>query len=147
VAAAADANVHVHVPTIPTTAAVGDGDGVVDAQEAFNYALSVQNPFDSPNFNENAPAAGKVSLAQQYAFVWTWCWLLRPILEPLYAQAQPFPPNPPDPEFYAKLNRIAPELQKALVPALEKAYVGLRKELTPEIEAIVHTAFSKAASA
>jgi len=124
-----------------------DGDGVVDAQEAFNYALSVQNPFDSPNFNENAPAAGKVSLAQQYAFVWTWCWLLRPILEPLYAQAQPFPPNPPDPEFYAKLNRIAPELQKALVPALEKAYVGLRKELTPEIEAIVHTAFSKAASA
>lgn len=124
-----------------------DGDGVVDAQEAFNYALSVQNPFDSPNFNESSAAAGKVSLTQQYAFVWTWCWLLRPILEPLYAQAQPFPPNPPDPEFYTKLNRITPELQKILAPTLDRTFVGLRKELTPQIEAVVRTTFSKAASA
>jgi hypothetical protein len=122
-------------------------DFVVDAQEAFNYALSVQNPYDSPNFSENAPAASAVSLTQPYAWVWTWCWLLRPILEPLYAKALPIPPNPPDPEFYARLNRITPELQKLLSPALERSMVGLRKELTPEIESIVRSAFSKAISA
>jgi hypothetical protein len=124
-----------------------NGDGIVDAQEAFNYALSVQNPSDSPIFNESSAAAGAASLTQQYAFVWTWCWMLRPILEPVYAKALPFPPNPPDPEFYAKLNRITPELQKLIAPALEHSLVGLRKELAPQIENIVHSTFSKAASA
>ncbi|MFY9803721.1 MAG: hypothetical protein WA211_17555 [Candidatus Acidiferrales bacterium] len=122
-------------------------DGVVDAQEAFNYALSVQNPSDSPVFNESSAAGGEATLTQQYALVWTWCWLLRPFLEPIYAQVQPIPPNPPDPEFYAKLNRITPELQKVILPSLDRTFVGLRKELAPQIEAIVHSAFKKAASA
>jgi len=124
-----------------------DGDGVVDAQEAFNYALSVQNPNDTPNFNESAPAGGKLNLTQQYALIWTWCWILRPILEPVYAAAQPFPPNPPDPGFYASLNRVTPELQKLIVPALDRAFVGVRRELSPQIEKLVQSAFTRSASA
>jgi hypothetical protein len=122
-------------------------DGVVDAQEAFNYALAVQNPGDSPVYNQSSAAGGETSLTQLYTLVWEWCWILRPILEPIYAQLQPIPPNPPDPGIYAQMNRLTPELQKLIVPALDRAFVGVRKELTPQIEAIVHSAFKKATSA
>ena len=35
-----------------------NGDGKIEATEAFNYANTVRNPQDSPNFNESSPAAG-----------------------------------------------------------------------------------------
>ncbi|MGA2595948.1 MAG: hypothetical protein ABSH09_02940 [Bryobacteraceae bacterium] len=123
-----------------------NGDGVVDAQEAFNYAVSVQNPYDTPNFNETSAAAGATTLTQQYALVWTWCYILRPILEPIYGAALPFPPNPPDPAYFAAVNRITPELQKLLLPAIDRAFVDVRRELTPQIEAIVRGSFGKAAA-
>lgn len=124
-----------------------NGDGVVDAQEAFNYAVSVQNPNDSPVFNESSATAGATTLTQQWALTWTWCWLLRPILEPIYGAAVPFPPNPPDPEFYTVLNRITPELQKLMVPRLDRAFTDVRRELTPEIEEIVRAGFGRTMSA
>ena len=78
--------------------------------------------------------------------MWTWCYILRPILEPIYGAALQFPPNPPDPAYFAAVNRITPELQKLLLPAIDRAFVDVRRELTPQIEAIVRGSFGKAAA-
>jgi len=47
----------------------------------------------------------------------------------------------------AVLNRIAPELQKLIVPKLDRAFTDVRRELTPEIEEIVRAGFGRAMSA
>jgi hypothetical protein len=47
-----------------------DGDGVIEAEEAFNYALSIQNPSDSPNFDESSEAGGDITLGQRYILWW-----------------------------------------------------------------------------
>ena len=38
-----------------------NGDGVVDAKEAFDYALSVKNPSDTPNYSSSSVAADATS--------------------------------------------------------------------------------------
>lgn len=117
-----------------------DGDGVIEAEEAFNYALAVKNPSDSPNFDESSEAGGDITLGQKYLIWWWWCWLIRPILERYY----PVPPSPPDPEFYAKLQHITPELQKLVTPRLDGVAADIRKELGPKIEAALAEAFKTA---
>jgi hypothetical protein len=114
-----------------------DGDGVIEAEEAFNYALAIQNPSDSPNFSESSEAGGDITLGQKYLIWWWWCWIIRPILEKYY----PVPPVPPDPEFWAKVNRITPELQKLVTARLDSAAAEVRKELVPKIEAAVAEVF------
>ena len=101
-----------------------DMDGVIEAEEAFNYALAVQNPSDSPNYNESSEAGGDVTLGQKYIFWWWWCWIILPIIE---KYDPTFPPNPPDPEFYQKVAQITPELQKLLVPDLDRTITDMRK--------------------
>jgi hypothetical protein len=115
-----------------------NSNGVIEAEEAFNYALSVQNPSDSPNYNESSEAGGDITLGQKYLWWWWWCWIILPILEKYY---WPIPPIPPDPEFYSRIHQITPELQKLIGPVLDRRLVEVRKELTPKIEAAVRAAF------
>lgn len=112
-----------------------DSDGVIEAEEAFNYALSVQNPSDSPNFSESSEAGGDITLGQRYVVWWWWCWIILPILEKYYK------PGPPDPEFYEKVQQITPELQKLIVPMLDRNIVAVRKELGPKIEEAIRGVF------
>lgn len=121
-----------------------NGDGAIEADEAFNYALSVQNPSDSPNFNESSPAGGDITLGQHYMFIWWWCWILRPILEKYYAGPVPYPG--PGPEFYAKVAQVTPELQKLLFPEIERAVEGLLKKVGPQTEGVIASAFGKGKS-
>jgi hypothetical protein len=111
-----------------------DGDGVIEAEEAFNYALSVQNPWDSPNYRESSEAGGDITLGQKYLWWRCWCWIILPILEKYYK------PIPPDLEFYAKVRELTPQLHKLLAPVLDQSAVKIRKELTPKIEALVRAA-------
>ena len=97
-----------------------NGDGVVSAIEAFNYALSVQNPSDSPNYSSSSVTADNTGLGQQYVLWWWWCYLILPIL-------QKYPSD-------LELRRILPELQKLATPAIDKAAVALRRELGHELE-------------
>ena len=113
-------------------------DGAIEATEAFNYALAVQNPSDSPNYNQSSAAGGAVTLNQKYVLWWWWCWIILPVLEKYYPT---FPPQPPDPEFYAKVAQITPELQQLLVPAFDKTLVDMRRQLAPKVEAAVKAAF------
>jgi len=111
-----------------------DADGVIEAEEAFQYALSVQNPSDSPNYGESSEAGGDITLCQKYRFIWWWCWFILPELLKYY-------PPIPDPEFYGKIQSITPELQKLVTARLDSAAEQLQKELGPKIEAVVAAAF------
>ena len=116
-------------------------DGVVDTQEAYNYAVS-QDTSDTPQFNASTSGAG-LTLDQQYAFLWLWCHILWPIFQPIYSKTFPpvtYPPlpNPPDPAaYYALLNRVLPEVQRLLLPAIEQQLTGLRVDLAPKIAPIL----------
>jgi Peptidase C13 family len=114
-----------------------DGDGVIEAEEAFSYALSVQNPSDSPNYNESSEPGGDIALGQQYILWWWWCILVLPILEKQYYG------KTPDPAFYAKLHKVTPELQRLLVPMLDLTATDTRKKVASKIESIVETAFAE----
>ncbi len=117
-----------------------NGNGAIEAIEAFNYALSVKNPNDTPNFNQSSAAGGNITLNQQYTFWWIWCWYLIPIVQKYYAT---LPPVGPDPEFYTKINEALPELQKLILPSVEQTINSAAKELTPQIEAIMTKVFGK----
>src|SRR5204863_4134498 len=66
-----------------------DGDGKIEAQEAFDYANSIKLPADSPIFNENSPAGGDITLGRQYKVWWWWCFILRERLEPAFRRLPP----------------------------------------------------------
>lgn len=117
-----------------------NSDNVIEAKEAYGYALSVQNPSDSPNFSESSVAGGNITLGQQYIFAWWWCWILWPILQKYYVEG-PIPYPGPGPEFYGNIAEITPELQKLLLPAIDRAAEELRKVVGPQAEAIVKAAF------
>lgn len=113
-----------------------DADGVIEAEEAYQYALSVQNPSDSPNYDESSEAGGDITLGQRYTLWWWWCWIILPILEKYY-----YLPQTPDPEFFGTIQEILPELQKLVVPAFDKAAADVQKEMAPKVEALVTKAF------
>jgi hypothetical protein len=113
-------------------------DGAIEATEAFNYALAVQNPSDSPNYNQSSAAGGAVTLNQKYLWWWWWCWIILPVLEKYYPT---FPPQPPDPEFYQKVAQITPELQQLLVPAFDQTLADMRRQMAPKVEAAVKAVF------
>ena len=62
--------------------------------------------------------------------------MILPILERYY-----YPPQPPDPEFFARLQRILPELRKLVMPTMSKVAAEIRQELTPKIEPVVAGVF------
>jgi hypothetical protein len=116
-------------------------DGVVDTQEAFNYAHA-NDSLDIPQFSANTGGAA-LTLDQYYLFFWFWCWLIWPIFEPIYKELYPLPtyppqPNPPDPAPYNELvNRLAPELQALLLPAINERLGSLQAELGPKVSALL----------
>jgi hypothetical protein len=112
-------------------------DGVVDTQEAYNYAVA-NDSYDTPQFNASGNGAA-LTLDQIYEFYWFWCWVLWPVFEPIYWELLPaitFPPqpNPPDPApYYALLNRVLPEVQHLVQPAIEGQMKELRTYLGRKI--------------
>jgi hypothetical protein len=102
-----------------------DGNGVVSAHEAFNYALSVKNPLDSPNYSSSSVTADNTGLGQHYVFWWLWCYIILPLLQE----------HPAD----IDLRPVLPELQRLATPAIDKAAVMLRRELGKELERALST--------
>jgi hypothetical protein len=107
-----------------------NSDGVIQAEEAYNYVLA-HDSADTPTYDESSTAGGDITLSQQNAFYWTWCRLWTLALEKHY---KPRFPNPPDPEFYVKLNKILPEIQKTTLEKLTQTIPALETQLVKEIE-------------
>jgi len=110
-----------------------DGDGKIEAEEAFAYANSIHYSGDSPNFSESSEAGGDISLGQEYVICWWWCWILRPLLEWHYARL-------PIPEFYEQLHRMQPELS-SIAAAVNRANEELRNDVEPQLERLIAATF------
>ena len=106
------------------------GNGQVSAHEAFDYAVSVQNPSDSPVYNENVAAAGATHLGQRYIWWWWYCPLLIELLEPYYIKW-------PIPEFYAKLHRKVLPALEPLEREFEKQALAPRATVEQQVKAIL----------
>lgn len=110
-----------------------DGDGRIEAEEAYAYANSVRDPRDSPNFSESSEAGGDIHLGQDYIIWWWWCLILKEKLEPYRVK---LPPH----EYYERLHRVQPELAK-LTAGLDEQSDKLRREMTTKIGHLVASAF------
>ena len=110
-----------------------DGDGKIEAEEAFAYALSIQNPSDSPNYDESSEAGGDIALGQEYIVWWWWCYIWEEVLEQYY-DALPLP------EYYQKLRRLQPDLVE-LTATLDAKSDALRRSTAAEIARLAAAAF------
>jgi hypothetical protein len=110
-----------------------DGNGRIEAEEAFGYANAVKDPRDSPNFSESSEAGGDIHLGQDYIIWWWWCWILREKLEVYQLRL------PPE-EYYARLHKLQPELAKLTV-GLDKESDRLKHATSAEVAKLVESAF------
>jgi hypothetical protein len=101
-----------------------NGDGIVSAKEAFNFALSVQNPSDTPNYSSTSTTADNTGLGQAYILWWWWCYILWPLVRDAKLDAVSVQP-------------MLEELQKLMLPAIDEAAADLRTRLTPQIQAML----------
>jgi len=114
----------------------GDSNGIIEAEEAFNYANIVKDPRDTPNFTESSGAGGDISLGQEYTiYWWWWCILLHEVLEKYYIKL------PPE-EYYARLRKVQPELTR-LARSLNKTSDEMRKEYREKVGAIITSSFGQ----
>jgi hypothetical protein len=112
-----------------------DGDGRIQAEEAYGYANAVHYSGDTPNYSEDSEAGGDIWLGQQYLVWWWWCRLIMPKLEPHYIHW-------PIPEFYERLHKLQPELAD-LEKTMDLASEQLRGEIEPSLEKLIASAFSR----
>jgi len=108
-----------------------NGNGRIEAQEAFDYADAVKDPRDTPNYSENSPAGGDITLRQEYVIWWWWWWceIIHPIFYPIYIKL------PPD-DYRRFLETIEPELEKMALSLNDRAN-ALRDETTKQLEKTV----------
>ena len=109
-----------------------DADGRVEADEAYSYADAIEDPRDTPNFSESG-AGGAVALGKTYVVWWWWCFILKELLEPHYVRM-------PIPEYYERLQKIQPQLDK-LAKVADRHSDLLRKQLEPELKKVVEKGF------
>ena len=125
-----------HTPSGSALASNPDvnNDGSVSAHEAFNYADSVHDPYDTPTYGENAPAASGTFLAQRYVWWWWWwCPRIVKLAEPHYLRT-------PIPEFYVWWNeKLGPALDP-LAAELERADASQRSEVDAKLKKVLEQA-------
>lgn len=110
-----------------------NGDGKIEASEAYQYAYTVRDPLDSPNFSQSSAAGGQIVLGQEYRIWWWWCRIL-------YAELEQYLVKLPPPEYYERLHKIQPLLGE-LTAELDKTSEGLRQEIQARVAAAVTQAF------
>ena len=110
-----------------------NGNGKVEASEAFNYADAVKDARDSPNFSQSSAAGGAIGLGQDYHVWWWWCIILREILEERRFRI------PPE-EYAERMRRLGPELEK-LTSRIDRDSDALRSETTKQIRELVDEHF------
>jgi hypothetical protein len=110
-----------------------NGDGKIQAKEAYNYGLSVHYSGDSPNYDESSASGGDIVLGQQYLVWWVWCPILVKYLEPHYLRL------PPE-RFYEIVNeRLTPQFRELVANAARDNTVT--KEGEAKLKQLVDTHF------
>jgi hypothetical protein len=102
----------------------------VSAQEAFNYANAVKDPYDTPVYNHSSVNAGACHLFQQYIII---PWLPVAVAEVLKPYEIKLPPD----VFYTKVyHELGPSLE-VLETEIEARDNMLREEMMPRVKEIV----------
>jgi hypothetical protein len=102
-----------------------NNDGRISAKEAYNYANSVHDPWDTPNYSQSSTSAGHCSLGVTGAgFIWPFIYLA---VERYWKR--------PWPEAIERLERIQPDLGR-----LVEGELGRRVEVQREIDVLVRQA-------
>jgi hypothetical protein len=110
-----------------------NGDGRIEATEAYNYANSVKDPRDTPNFDESSLQGGAIYLGREYVIWGWWCRILLELLEPWGRRL-------PVPEYYERLNSLQNEIAE-VTEEIDREGEKLRAAFQPRLAAIVEKAF------
>ncbi len=125
-----------HTPTGGALAfnADADTDGKVEAKEAHDYANAVHDPYDTPTYNQNDPAAGSADLGQHYLWWWPWfCKVYIELVEPHYIKLPP-------PVYWERYHKtVAPGLE-----VIQKAFERDAKVKQADVERRIKTLVAKA---
>ena len=105
-----------------------DGDGVIQAEEAFNYAYVERAPGNDPVFTENSEAGGDITLGQQYVVIYWW----RKIVMAAIQKHWHIPPE----EYFNNVHAIEPQLTR-LAMELDTQSSRLQEEYRTKVERIV----------
>jgi hypothetical protein len=116
-----------------------DGSSVVDVSDAFYYANTNDTAGDSPNMSSAGPDADQLALAEEYIFIWFWCYLWRSIAPPYYNAV--LRRQLTLTEFYSKLNEAARALQGAIVAESDEALLNSRRKLSAQISEALRASF------
>ncbi len=111
----------------------GDGDGAVEASEAYGYAEEYTNDDDTPG-SAFQNGGQTIALSASNPVDSQWCSLVSPVLA-LYWEGTP------ETEFYEKLQRALPQLREMVLPLIEQNARVLKTQLTPTIRRIFAAAF------
>jgi hypothetical protein len=110
-----------------------DGTGRVSAHEAYDYADANHDPYDTPNYNESAAAAGATFLGQRYRIWWWYCPILVELLQAHYVRL-------PGPQFESRMRQMQPELD-AIVKSIDQVSEQLKAKTRSQIEDLVRRTF------
>jgi hypothetical protein len=112
--------------------------GAVEASEAYNYALTRKVSGDTPNYKSSSqPLADNIAFSLPNPLATQWCSLVSPVVNEYYTTDMPAE------KFYKNLHRALPELQRVVMPVLQRHARAARQELAPRIDAIVAAAFKR----
>lgn len=107
-------------------------DGRICAQEAFNYANTVKDPYDTPVYNQSSTVAGACDLLQRY-LTFRIPWFSAAVAEAL----QPYQDKMPLDVFYAKIyGELGPQLTEVQAE-IEKRDNEMNDEMAPRIRNLV----------
>lgn len=105
-----------------------DGDGKIEAEDAFNYAYSLRQPGNDPIFTESSETGGDIALGQQYRVIYWWPKIVEGAIQKHW--------NLPLEQYYRNINAIQPELTK-LAMELDANSNRLQEEYQAKVETIV----------
>ena len=130
-----------HYPNGSALASNPDTDGsfVVDVGDCFNYAQANGSALDSPNASGAGANPNKLVLAEEYRFIWFWCWLFATYNEPYYERV--LAGKLTQTEFMRRMNKVVPDLKKMVIPEADKTLGALRHKFGPEMKRALEAAF------
>lgn len=116
-----------------------DGSFIVDVSDAFNYANANDTVGDTPNTSSAGTGADQLVLAEEYIFIWFWCFLWQSFAPPYYDAVLQGTMTQTD--FYTKLNKAARILQNVIIAETDEALLSSQRALSDQISSALRDAF------
>lgn len=116
-----------------------NGNGIVTAGEAFNFADSIHHSYDTPVFDENTTYASECHLGRRFYIDW-YCRRIYEILKPEYIRL-------PEHELMARIHQnVVPILEKHQ-DTLDKKTDSVIKEIAADLDRQIPSVMKKKAKA